>query len=416
MSIGLSLLVARLAVAQPPAPVCDVAAARGIRAGDDGWIFVQPELNSASVPAPEISSGLGALATALAAAPTKIIVVVLPSRALATPASRAIPDFDFVRAEASHRALAEFFRSRGLQVIDALDVSREMVAPDLFFRMRDIHVSHAGAKRLSELVAASVRERPDAASFPRVEFVSTPKGRMPLPNEAASVLVNGYCGTTLPVPEVTARWTTERVTPLGLLDDEAAPSVMWWGTSNAAALSNLQGFLETSLQTPVLTLSTKGGGVLGSLYTAVRERSWPSSTPLLVFWEVSTTEYWRTVDGAPDPQDPAIYNEIVPAAWGSCTDAQAIAIGDWKSPGELLTWKALATPSYLFIEAEHAELSGVTIDVNGAKHRYEDYARTLTTGRYFWSLPTSPGPMRLVGSWTSARPNRVRVRVCPAPM
>lgn len=403
------------AMAAPIPPVCDVAAEKGIRAGADGWLFIGPELNAGAIPGADVAAGMGALVQALAHSTPKVIAVVLPSRALVTPASRGIADYPRTRAEQSHAGLVEFIRHHGLETIDALPAGREMVAPDLFFRMRDIHLSHAGARRLTGLVAQAARAWSGFSTLPKVTFSSTPIGLAPFANEAVSTLIQQHCGTAAPESEVTNRWSTKRDREIGLLDEDVAPKVAWWGTSNAAALSNLPGFIEDALDTPVETLGTKGGGLLGSLYTAVRDPAWKTNPPALVIWEISAAEYWREVDGAPNPQDPAVYDEIVPAVWGSCPDSSALALGDWTLNAELLSWHATATPSYLFIEAERPDVSQVMIEVGHHTHRYEDYSRTVANGRYFWRLPAGTGPMKLGATWTSDEPIRLRARVCAAP-
>lgn len=409
------LLLYTLAHAEPPAAVCEKAAEKGIRAGEDGWLFIGPELNSGRIPSPAVAAGFGALVDALAHSTPKIMVVVLPSRALATPASRAIPDYRRAQAERSHLRWVQFIRARGLQVIDPLKRSREMSAPDLFYRMRDIHLSHAGAYRLTQLVQESVAQWSGAANLPKVAFSSSPIGRAPVQEEAVSVLLNRHCGTPIPASEQTSRWVTKRDVELGLLDSEAPAQVAWWGTSNAAALSNLPGFIEDALDTPVTILSTKGGGVLGSLYSAVRDPAWKANPPALVIWEISATEYWREVDGAPNPQDPAVYEEIVPTVWGACSDTEALAMGEWTLGSELLRWQGTRTPTYLFIESERPEVSDLMLTVGETSHQFEDYSRAPPNGRYFWQLPADSGPMTLGATWTSDEPIRLRARVCAVP-
>lgn len=410
-----ALLGYGLAFAEAPVPVCDTAAAKGIRAGADGWLFIGPELDSGAIPGASVADGFGALVDALAHSTPKVMAAVLPSRALVTQASAAIPGYRRSWAERSHRRLIKFIRARGLQVIDPLQSSREMSAPDLFYRMRDIHLSHAGAYRLASLVQEAVGQWAGAANLPKVSFSSTPLGRLPFTEEAVSVLLNRHCDTPLVDRESTSRWLTKRNAELGLLDEEVAPQVAWWGTSNAGAISNLPGFIEDTLDTPVLTLSTKGGGVLGSLYSAVRAPAWTANPPALVIWEISATEYWREVDGAPNPQDPAVYEEIVPAVWGACSDSDALALGDWTLDSELLQWQAKPALTYLFIESERPEITGLMLTVGENSHHFSDYSRAPANGRYFWRLPADSGPRTLGATWTSDEPIRLRARVCSVP-
>jgi alginate biosynthesis protein AlgX len=410
-------------------PTCPASDAKGYAAGTDGWIFVKAELMPDALPTPAVRAPMQRLLDALAAAKPEVVVMLLPNRPLAVPhALDGVGTWNAQAAEANHRALADWIRGRGLAVVDLLDVSRAPLADDTFFFLRDNHLTPAGARALAPVVASAVRALPAAATLPPATFQTKPAGRAPPTKESVSDLVAEACGTPIPPPQPYTRWTTSRVgAPAGgLLDQAAAPAVTLLGTSNAGGICNLSGFLEESLGTDILTVSTKGGGLLGSLQAYLRTPEWATTPPKIAIWEFSATEFWRTVEGVPNPRDPAVYRELIPSVYGGCSDKDAAKVGDWvPATGEpvllsgLAGAKASGTGWYLLVESDDPGLQGFSLDLHATggatdSHTFPPMTRNPTYGRFFLELSdTVAAPLEEVKArFDAGHPGKVRARLC----
>jgi hypothetical protein len=419
--VAIFALYPSLSAAKPP-ELCPEALTKGIRAAGEEWLFVENELVTSPVPTPATEAGFSSLLRALASINSEVVVLLLPSRGLSTLASDAIAEFDRKMATASHTALAQRFEQQGLPVVDTFRESQSTLDPDAFYLYRNNHLSHAGVRALATHVATTIAALPVAKLLPKVPFESTLIGRVPVVNEPVSVLVNRFCGTPLPTPQASTRWRTKRLDQTGLLDNEAPPSVTIWGSSQASEVSNMEGFVQEALQTPVLSMATTGGGVLSSLYSAVRDPAWPNNATPLILWEFTVAEYWRTNKGAPNPQDPEIYDEIVPAVYGQCSDDAALARSEAVASGHeaKLGGPLPASGGYLVLDADRPDLAGLVVGVtDGAgtrvEHTFEDYARAPAHGRYFLALPALVGTLKVQARFDSPSASLVQTRLCAWP-
>ncbi len=397
-------------------PVCAEAAARGFATAPGGWALTESEWKLAALPSAEVAPGFTALARALAKGPSRVFVLLLPQKGLVIPGG--VAGYDTARGEDQHRALAQLLSGTGLSVVDTLDAARAPIDSGFFYLLRDPHLSHPGGRRVASLFAGALRTAGLYDSLPRVAYRTVEQPAREHPREFVADNIVKLCGGEAPPHERTAIFKVE-APDTGLVDETPLARVALWGSSNSG-LGGLDRFTEEAIQSPVDTLATRGGGILGSLYAALREDDYATAPPVAVAWELAVSEYWRPVDGAPNPQDPDVYREIVPAAWGSCADESALAVGDWVASGATLLAAPARSWAYVALEAERADvralsLGGEVADQPLGPRLFADYERLPASRRWFLDLGTVHGQVRLSATWESPSAARVRAKLCAAP-
>lgn len=342
-------------------------------AGKDGWIFrtdYDLRQNKDDFDLSEWSLGaFQRLNMAFQKNGTEIVVAMIPTRGLIGHEYLLEPQassYNVGQAAAGYGLLLSSIEKAGLIVADTRDVN----TVDGFFLKRDNHWTAVGAKYLAQKVAEAVKAHPIYAGLKKAEF-STISEKLSTPidaNDNFLEFIEEICGKAPPSEKITETFTTTRKgsSDVGadLLGQGDKPEVVLLGTSNSTepqpSYANFVGFLREALGVDVKNDSIMGGSMRGAIGNYVLTGDYKKYNPKLIIWELSAHYGF-------DQRN--FFREIIPAVYGECSDAEAIAIAKGTvNPKETMIFENLeAKPMlsslyYLYLKLEDTAERKVTVD------------------------------------------------------
>lgn len=370
--------------------------------GRDGWLLDNRDANVDRAPSPELQANIGRLIAAIQAQGVVVVLPVFPARALVAAQYLDEPQpgestFDAAVAQKRHDELLGWLRGTGATVLDMLAPALSIREPPYFYLRRDHHVTPTGTKLAAEAVATAIRAK--GIVLPSLPTTATPAGTRSLRDEGRLKMVETYCGESPAPPEAYTIWkvTSERPT-LDLVSDVGPAKVVLVGTSISGRPFQFPEFLSDALDADVLGVFTTAGGILSALQEYLRSPEWQASRPTVLVWEFAHSELFRAeLDGAPNPNHPAIFDEVIPSAYGDCGGTNSpsrqgpVVDGaiDLVAPTDVLH-------HYLFVESSNTKLEGFDLQLeyesSGTRtHHFVPATRVATHGRFFLTLP--PGEL-----------------------
>jgi alginate biosynthesis protein AlgX len=394
----------------PPVPACEKANAKHFVVTDDGWIFNPQDLLTKHHGKPEILARLTELGAAFAAQDVKVVIVLLPQRAMVRPDVVGMGDGNgglYNRAEAlkSYQDLRQKLIKAGYIVPDMMPVAEGLAKKEGFFFSRDHHWTQAGAKAAAQAVAAEAKKLPGFAEWPKATVSITPNGQTHTWSGSRGNAWQELCGQTLPEQVVPLNDVKVTGAAAGLLDGPPPPVVLV-GTSNTHPRFDFAGHLVDAMGVDVINAEQgANGGPVASLQRVVSGETWTQSRPKLLVWEFSMSELkpWRP--DTPELATMPIYRQLIPAVDGGCDAASALASADITlAPGVVEALKVPADKAiqgkghYLFLTTNPKGLQGFAATFTHAggqvdKHTVNAYSRTPSQGRFFIQLDGAPSPL-----------------------
>lgn len=271
-----------------------------VRAGRDGWLFLNEELRFDVEGPSHLLSRVELLRKtnqALGHMGAKLIVVLVPdkSRVYSTYLQSArYPSFNETRYQNSLAA----FQSSGITVVDILTPLAAAKTQNAVYYKTDTHWNQVGAHIAAEAVAATARQY--AYAWEKTEFASI-TGVKPAPRTGDLVRLMGLEDLPdflRPQPDVEVPVTTHQTSADGAssLFGESTVSVTLIGTSYSLR-GNFHGFLQHALSTKILNIAKDGGGFLQSATQYFTDESFHQTKPKLIIWEIPERFLYAKLEG-----------------------------------------------------------------------------------------------------------------------
>ncbi|GAA4002628.1 hypothetical protein GCM10022631_11640 [Deinococcus rubellus] len=303
-----------------------------------------------------------------------------PREAQGTPFAALLePGYLDKRLVANQQRLA-LYRSAGLPVADYIGTAFAIlrINPNLnIYNPQDTHWTPDGAKIGSEAVAAQLVEiNPQLKAALNTKHFDVKAGTFAyFKNSGWPYAIRKSCPNTTWTPLSETIRTAESVAldPVGLLDDEAAPSVVVLGSSYSSPILGFVPYLQKDLGTEVTNAGQSGGGTFGAIrdYFALdAAQPWAK----LYIWEFPDTFLF------PDTE----FRQVLPLLLPSTE----IERGSFTAPGSSIAYtpksSGIAGSRYVaevaFDKPQTRELS-LTLT-------YTDHAETVQLTKARGSIPT----------------------------
>jgi alginate O-acetyltransferase complex protein AlgJ len=261
---------------------------KGVVAGTDGWLYTDEEFSCPAQEAGNLGDNIAYIretAKKLAAADTRVAVIIVPEKARALPQHLGGAILPGCRRDLYERINAAL-KEADIPATDLLADMKAAEAQDALYLKTDTHWAPAGAR----LAAGSVRRMLDSQlpglKLSHGSFVTTP---------GAVISYSGDLTRYVPGIGLSDRlqnYSTDNsvvVADAGnsLFDDSHVPEVTLVGTSYSANPNwNFAGFLKEALQTDILNAADEGEGPFTVMDKYLADDAWKNSPPRLVIWEI----------------------------------------------------------------------------------------------------------------------------------
>lgn len=372
--------------------------------GSDGWIFAKGEL---AAPA-DLGAAEGYLARLAAALRHKGVtpfMVSVPPRLSVAQAKldRNRPEFRTFSQDSissAHHRRIEVLNRAGFVAQDMVDLANASgLGPEFFFHV-DHHWSSEGLRVVARELGAMIRALPAYASMPRVEWQLMSRESRTA-GTYRYVVITRCEGTDIP-PMETLSYKAVRATEAtaeALLGDEPEAPVVLVGTSQSRreeydldrgvfTEDSFAALLRHELGVEVLNAAVPGGGSYVGIDGWLTSDDYQAGKPQVLVWETNDSDGFV---------DHAALRRIVPAAWGVCSDQDALlrAKGPVGPAGiELLNRDKLpiqGSAYYVAIELTDHQVRDldVTIGHSGGAFDNQHLARSAlvaNSGRFFLEL------------------------------
>lgn len=280
--------------------------------GRDGWLFrTDDDLRTDFGADPQAQRELRRLHDELSARGIELVVLLQPPRGLMhrdeLPSEGAL--YNPQLAQFSYVRTLQELRNTGMVVPNFERLVYEGGHGTFYFR-DDHHWRPEGARRMAEVVAATVRELPLYSSLPKTEFATNKVGLFGKRGTMAKA-AQQLCGYGAPEQYVVQYATVpaEEGGADALLGEEAVPPITLVGTSNSDPVYNFAGFLQDFMKVDVLNASVIGGGLDGSMLSYLTSAEYRDSPPRVMLWEIAPYH---------NLSDHDFYRQAIPLVTGGC--------------------------------------------------------------------------------------------------
>lgn len=348
---------------------------------------------------------------------TNLVIALIPPRGVALnafldPENSVHADFDVQKmAELFNRNL-RLLQDAGAIAPDLLELATYSPGDEsLYFYFDDPHWSAHGARSSAAAIGALIREHPDYAQLSPQTIEVRSLGETQFFGSYGDVIQN-VCGIR-PISRSYEYFDTVPVAQDGadaLLFDEPADAgqdlllethadyAVLVGTSFSMADDahqvagvdpNFPGLLEASIGALVDNQAATGGGFDTAFQAYVRSVRFRDEPPPFLIWEFLAYHEIR---------DQYFFRTAIPAIYGECTEAEALAVGTVPLSIETTTvipaQDALRIPvdgTFLFMDIDDLSLVDFVVEVEDAsgyvdRVRVNRSTRVLNDGRFFLSL------------------------------
>ena len=382
--------------ANPPLEFCEAAREAGWKAAPTGWVFTPTSQRVSFDFDPSVEEGLGRLFTALAARDVDPIVVLVPTQpmVLGHLLDGATDSYDQALGVAAYHRVRARLEDLGAETVDLLAVASQ--DPESFFLMGDSHWSPVGSHATAVAVGEHIRARVPPPTLPLQSYRT--ETREVLTIEEGSWLGKKLARareSTAPPFSILRYVTRMQGGSVGLFDELPAAEVVLLGTSYSGAQFNFGGFLQEELSTAVIPAMVSGGGPTASIRNYVVSDSLRATPPTFMIWEFPIAHIARKVSPG-GLQDPALFRELVPAVYGTCSDSDAVATTSGVlRAGETVLFSGLEGVSgprdYLALQVEDLGLVRFSVVTHRAEGDDEVFElavpdRVESVGRFFLAL------------------------------
>ncbi len=300
--------------------------------GADGQFFrIDPDLLMGHTISDESLSQVAALSRALERTGTRLVLLPMPTKALAMP--EALP-LDAARfgydAELAASVYGETLRGLGEVGILAADARRALRQARLggaeTFHGADHRMTPAGARAVARAVAAQIAATGTYEALPKRSFTTGTGVAEPMPSTMARQLQR-HCTMDLPPVETVRHHTGSTAAgsfpPGALLFDRVGSegSIALVGTElSGEGLSHFAGFLAEATQLNVAQYTVAGGGPFAAISSYLTSPAFADARPDYLVWEVPVWESLARYGDQP-------MAELVAAATGACRASLAAVRG-----------------------------------------------------------------------------------------
>ena len=324
-----ALLAVTTATAQPPhyqlkecCELCPLAAvpeayrSPSLRAftvlhqGEDGWLFRSRDLRERAGPNEAAYLQLTRLATALKSRGTQLLIVYPPSRGLMHSdklRGAASAGFDLDLARHSYSITLRRLRAAGI-LVPRLEALSEDGFEDYYLR-RGLAWTPAGARITAEKVAATLREQPALADWPRQKLTAEAAGMRGERGKLADV-AKQLCGV--------GNWPRQYV-PEYLIaqpaSDGGAPAITLVGNEFSAGQSPFPVFLAAALGVTVANHSVARRGIEAAMHSYLRSPEFQRNPPRFLIWQLASFH---------ELSDLSFFRELLPLATDACAQEPAL--------------------------------------------------------------------------------------------
>ena len=317
-ALALLLLLAAPATAQSAYGCAGLDGRGGFGAveGEGAFFRLDPDLLLGHALPEGSADGLARLSEALAGQGTTLIVVPLPTKAMAMPG--ALPalardlGYDPGLAATVYGEWLDRLAERGVAAVDARTalLSGEGEAPS--FLATDPRLSAEGARRLAQAVAAAVAEAPGTAALQRGRFETAVAQEIDLDSSWRARLQR-RCAVTLPRATVEATVTTrlDAAPPGDPLGGATAPVLIAAAEEAGDPRLNLAGLVSQATDLPAAAYAVEGGGAFGAISAVMTSRPFAAARPAVLVWVLPVWE--GLAERGPRP-----LAELVAAAGAAC--------------------------------------------------------------------------------------------------
>lgn len=288
----------------------------------DGWLFRSKDFGDNFKFNGAMRDRFTRLNAALEKQNIKLVIALLPTRAMMHEGMQNHAGYDRSRAIESYKKLAENMEATGITVASLNEFSG---FKDYFYK-RDHHWTASGAKHMAGLVAEEIKKMDAFKDVPKMTF-KTEAGEDINHMGTFAEFAEKACGMTIEPEKVKKYSTFAQGGADDLTGDAPAPEIILVGTSNStdsASRANFDGFLKEAIGADVDNRSVSGGGVDSAILNWLASPDYQARKPKIVVWEFPV---YQDYDSGP------FYQQLIPAVYGDCGD-KALLSGKKEINGE----------------------------------------------------------------------------------
>ena len=263
----------------------------GVVLGKDGWFFTKEEFEAWKGAAEAQASKVAFITEVqryFAAHHVGLVVALIPSK------TRVYEEMlhDGVALPETRRYTYEQFRASlikaGVVVPDLEVVLREGKSSGEMFMRTDTHWTAAGAKRVAEALADTVKQSCEGITLAERSFKTVNAKEKQYDGDLLRYVKTGFLRPVVgPRSEVIPQWQTDAEAADGDLFGDSSVDVTLVGTSYSAQKDwHFDGFLREALHTDVLNLADEGKGPIEPMVSFLAKNDMKSAAPKLVIWEI----------------------------------------------------------------------------------------------------------------------------------
>ena len=325
----------------------------------------------------------------------QLVLVYVPNRAIAAPDMYPIGLFDeseYYRRVEKYKAAVSQLAQYGAIVPDLSEISTS----EGFYWKRDTHWSPLGAKSASMLVADKL-----TTALPEMFDSNTQSFDLVLDGAysiTSSIQKNAeeICGFQMPAEYVKAHRTIQLGSESmnSLFGDEVesdSPEIILVGTSfSDLDKLNFGGYLEHSLETPVINYALSGGRAVGA-WVNYLDSEFKVNKPDIIIWEMPSYYDLDSMD---------IFSKLNPMIYGGCTEnaLRSGVVNNFELGGEAKTLLFDISPLEILGEGVTIDIQFNDLDVrtaeitvwsaHGSKKniRIKSSERATATGRFMFEV------------------------------
>ena len=423
--------------------------------GREGVLFdSERSLDALELYPPAVFHDIRRLAEALRHRGTNLVMALTPPRGVVLqeyldPDNAIQAAFDPLTAAANYRLNLDTLRDAGVIAPNLLQaMMADPVARRESYLFDDFHWAPVGALASARAIADAIRGHPDYARLTPQEFTVESRGRLPV-FSLYSAAVDQICGVRPPprpyeffataeadrppassedllvdAPAASEQLLTDQPAGEGseaLLSGITEENIVLVGTSFSRRQdydANFANLLAAAAGVFVDNRAEAGGALTVTMDAYLRSRDFQAHPPIFLVWELAAYYSLESED--------EFFRAIIPAAFGECEPAEALAAAEAELEGGQVTLIAdtegiPAERSFLFMEVDDLSLVRFTLEIEDAsgfvdRVPVERSTRVMNDGRFFLELLDLGAPVvevRLV--YQGDQRGRVASRICREP-
>jgi len=368
---------------------------RRIVAGADGWLFGERDFILPPLTTLGTQTMLQRFTEALQHSGIQFAIALVPSRgavneAYLTPAILQNLPYTPAQLRKGYEAKREDLQRAGIAVPDLMTPLHAASTIDRIYFKRDHHWTPRGATLAAQTMALSLHTLPSISLLPERLFKTETGARVEHKGSYGGFVAQ-QCGIGM-LPETRFE---QRTLPVdATLLDDSQPGIVLVGTSYSDEKYNFAGALSEALHRDIDNRSVTGGGAGDSILSYLTSPDYAAHKPALLIWEVPDIYSLNTID---------LWRQLIPAAKGACTTADALASSEILPTArpllpELAGINTRRGRDFLYLETTDTAFLKFTVSFHYADGSVDDVkinrtTRTQSNGRFF---------IQLNGSYTAA--------------